>query len=92
MSAQFQRNAASVSNPDSILQFLGQQQSKNDARPAQPDLPPEIQQAHQQACERKEAMYQDPKTGYMVMTEVFLKDRGYCCKSGCRHCPFGFKK
>ncbi|UTA70360.1 DUF5522 domain-containing protein [Emticicia sp. 21SJ11W-3] len=28
----------------------------------------------------------------MVFTEVYHKKRGYCCKNGCRHCPFGFKK
>ena len=30
--------------------------------------------------------------GFMVFTESFLKKRGYCCKSGCRHCPYGFSK
>jgi len=29
--------------------------------------------------------------GYMVFTEAYHIKRGYCCKSGCRHCPFGFK-
>ncbi len=87
MSAQFQRNLST--STDAVLHFLGQEKPMQQV---QPELPPEIQQAHQKACERKEAMYQDPKTGYMVMTEVFLKDRGYCCKSGCRHCPWGFKK
>ncbi|MGZ7080427.1 MAG: DUF5522 domain-containing protein [Thermoanaerobaculia bacterium] len=29
---------------------------------------------------------------YMVFTEKFLRDRGYCCESGCRHCPYGFKR
>jgi hypothetical protein len=29
---------------------------------------------------------------YIVFTEKFLKKRGYCCESGCRHCPYGFKK
>lgn len=29
---------------------------------------------------------------YVVFTEKFLKNRGYCCKSGCRHCPYGFKR
>ena len=29
---------------------------------------------------------------YMVFTEKFLKERGYCCESGCRHCPYGFRK
>jgi len=27
---------------------------------------------------------------YMVFTEAFLRRRGYCCESGCRHCPWGF--
>jgi hypothetical protein len=29
---------------------------------------------------------------YMVFTEKFLKERGYCCESGCRHCPYGFNR
>ena len=24
----------------------------------------------------------------MVLTAHFLKKRGYCCKNGCRHCPY----
>ena len=28
---------------------------------------------------------------YIVFTEKFLRKRGYCCESGCRHCPYGFK-
>jgi hypothetical protein len=30
------------------------------------------------------------ESGYMVFTADFLKRRGYCCESGCRHCPYGF--
>jgi hypothetical protein len=26
--------------------------------------------------------------GYMVMTESYHKRRGYCCKNGCKHCPY----
>jgi len=29
---------------------------------------------------------------YMVFTEKFLRERGYCCESGCRHCPWGFRR
>jgi hypothetical protein len=29
---------------------------------------------------------------FIVFTEKFLRDRGYCCESGCRHCPYGFRK
>ena len=25
---------------------------------------------------------------FMVLTEVFLRKRGYCCENGCRHCPY----
>ena len=28
------------------------------------------------------------ESGLMVLTEKFLKDRGYCCGNGCRHCPY----
>lgn len=30
------------------------------------------------------------KDGYMVFTELYHQERGYCCKNGCKHCPFGF--
>lgn len=26
--------------------------------------------------------------GYRVMTESYLRRRGYCCANGCRHCPY----
>jgi len=26
--------------------------------------------------------------GYMVFTASYLRRRGYCCGSGCRHCPY----
>lgn len=29
--------------------------------------------------------------GRMVFTEIYHRKRGYCCESGCRHCPYGFK-
>jgi hypothetical protein len=28
------------------------------------------------------------ENGLMVLTAHFLKKRGYCCDSGCRHCPY----
>ncbi len=27
--------------------------------------------------------------GLMIFTAHFLKKRGFCCQSGCRHCPYG---
>ncbi|MFN3951927.1 MAG: DUF5522 domain-containing protein [Thermaurantimonas sp.] len=35
--------------------------------------------------------YKTPE-GYIVFTEKYHLDRGYCCQSGCRHCPYGFDK
>lgn len=29
------------------------------------------------------------KEGYVVWTEQYHLKRGYCCQSGCRHCPYG---
>ncbi|MCA1589300.1 MAG: DUF5522 domain-containing protein [Acidobacteria bacterium] len=26
--------------------------------------------------------------GLMVLTAAFLRDRGFCCGRGCRHCPY----
>jgi hypothetical protein len=30
--------------------------------------------------------------GQWVFTESYHLERGHCCKSGCRHCPYGYKK
>lgn len=30
--------------------------------------------------------------GYKVFTEKYHLKRGYCCRSGCRHCPYGYDK
>ena len=32
------------------------------------------------------------ENGLVVFTEAYHLKRGYCCKSGCRHCPYGFTK
>lgn len=35
----------------------------------------------------KEDYYLTPE-GYIVFTEAYHLKRGYCCQSGCRHCPW----
>ena len=30
--------------------------------------------------------------GLLVFTAAFLRKRGYCCESGCRHCPYGYNE
>jgi hypothetical protein len=34
-----------------------------------------------------EDYYLSPE-GYIIFTEKYHLKRGYCCQSGCRHCPF----
>lgn len=31
------------------------------------------------------------ENGLMVFTAEYLLKRGYCCGSGCTHCPFDYK-
>ena len=28
--------------------------------------------------------------GYIIFTEKYHLKRGYCCKSNCKHCPYGY--
>ncbi|MEO7994029.1 MAG: DUF5522 domain-containing protein [bacterium] len=48
----------------------------------------EIVRRHGIAIERGLEAYPDPATGYQVWTAEYLWKRGYCCDSGCRHCPY----
>ena len=38
-----------------------------------------------------EDYYWSPE-GYRVFTREYHLKRGYCCQSGCRHCPYGFDR
>ena len=38
----------------------------------------------------KEDFYKN-KDGQIIFTEKYHLKRGYCCKSGCKHCPYQFK-
>ena len=29
--------------------------------------------------------------GYVVLTEKYHRERGYCCGNGCKHCPFDYE-
>jgi hypothetical protein len=52
------------------------------------DLPDTVVEAHDAAVAAGEDMYTDPITGYSVFTRAYLLERGDCCDSGCRHCPY----
>jgi len=36
-----------------------------------------------------EDFYYSPE-GFVIFTEKYHLKRGYCCMSGCRHCPYGY--
>ncbi|TVR23733.1 MAG: hypothetical protein EA389_12420 [Ilumatobacter sp.] len=55
--------------------------------PAHPDRD-EILRRHAEAIAARCPVYQDPVSGFSVLTAHFLAARGTCCDSGCRHCPY----
>ncbi|TEA31771.1 hypothetical protein DBR06_SOUSAS14110010 [Sousa chinensis] len=48
-----------------------------------------ISELHAAACAAGQLNYVDPATGYMVLTRLAHLQRGRCCGSTCRHCPYG---
>lgn len=54
-------------------------------------LKDDVARLHEEACAKGERAYKDPDTGYWVMTRHYLEQRGHCCLTGCRHCPYGFQ-
>ncbi len=54
-------------------------------------IPKMIDQSNENKLIEGEDFYYTPE-GYKCFTEKYHLKRGYCCKSGCRHCPYGFDK
>jgi hypothetical protein len=42
--------------------------------------------------EVEEGVHYYLENGFWVFTELYHMLRGRCCKSGCRHCAYGYKK
>jgi hypothetical protein len=55
--------------------------------PGRPDYVA-VMDAHHRALLAGEAGYTDPDSGLYALTARTLWDRGECCQSGCRHCPW----
>jgi Family of unknown function (DUF5522) len=55
--------------------------------PARPDYQA-VLAAHGRALEAASDGYLDPATGRWCFTAAYLWERGTCCDSGCRHCPY----
>jgi hypothetical protein len=56
--------------------------------PADPIQRQRVLDAHQKALDAGQFSYVDPLTGMYVFTATAHVARGYCCDSGCRHCPY----
>ncbi|HVG26608.1 MAG TPA: DUF5522 domain-containing protein [Acidobacteriaceae bacterium] len=50
-----------------------------------PGTPPPQQPRTAETLQPEDAYYEGP---FLVFTAAFHLKRGYCCNSGCRHCPF----
>jgi len=35
--------------------------------------------------------YYRNEDGFIVLTEKYHLDKGYCCGHGCQHCPFNYE-
>lgn len=40
----------------------------------------------------EEADYYFNEEGLLVFTASYHLKRGYCCKNGCKHCPWKYKR
>ncbi len=63
------------------------QPNPNRLSPDHPDYEA-IVRAHAAAMAAGEPSYLDPPSGLSVLTAAYLAERGTCCDSGCRHCPY----
>ncbi|KAI5929235.1 hypothetical protein MM560_G162n41 [Manis javanica] len=48
-----------------------------------------VAELHAAACAAGQLTYVDPATGHVVLTKLAHLERGGCCGSACRHCPYG---
>ncbi|XP_033277092.1 uncharacterized protein C1orf53-like [Orcinus orca] len=48
-----------------------------------------VSELHAAASAAGRLNFVDPATGYMVLTRLAHLQRGRCCGSTCRHCPYG---
>lgn len=54
------------------------------------DSDEDAEPATQQDSELQEGLDYYVEEGLFVFTATFLRKRGYCCESGCRHCPYDY--
>lgn len=52
-------------------------------------LPAAVMKAHDDAVAQGKNSYTDPESKFNAFTRLFHIERGRCCGSMCRHCPYG---
>ncbi|WP_263359042.1 DUF5522 domain-containing protein [Acidicapsa ligni] len=64
-----------------------------------PDAPPNLDNISEDSKDRDTRIAPEPEADefyfegpFLVFTEAYHLRRGWCCQSGCRHCPYGFQK
>ena len=50
-----------------------------------------MSQENKSESKLKEGLHYYIENGYRVFTELYHRERGYCCSNGCRHCAFTIK-
>jgi Family of unknown function (DUF5522) len=58
----------------------------NPNSPTHPNAPKRETKSAEQELAPEDFYYEGP---YLVFTAAYHLKRGYCCNSGCRHCPYG---
>jgi len=56
------------------------------------DAVPNHDPTQEEQVDLQEGIDYDMEQGLLVFTATFLQKRGYCCESGCRHCPYQSKQ
>jgi hypothetical protein len=49
----------------------------------------ELKKMNQQLVEGSDFYYNED--GYIVLTEKYHLEKGFCCGNGCRHCPYNYE-
>jgi iron complex transport system substrate-binding protein len=84
----FARPAPSIADGVEQLFRILHQSSRPRGLPTNHPQTELIMQLHDDAIRKGEPGYLDPQTGFYVMTVKTHLDRGNCCNSACRHCPY----
>ncbi|PYP84810.1 MAG: hypothetical protein DMF61_18695 [Blastocatellia bacterium AA13] len=72
--------------PQHIPLFLKQSAALREGSESLASTPSTKVRTSSQLIEGEDYYYED---GLMVFTARYHLRRGYCCESGCRHCPYG---